>query len=516
MNKPVERTLVIGFIVILIILLGNIALSYRATHIIIEHERLVTHTYKVIGELDATLSNLIDAETGQRGFLITGIDSYLDPYNEAIATIDDHLQSIRDLIADNPGQQKLLSTLEPSINERLSIIAESLRLRRQEGFEAAKNIVLTNKGRAAMDAIRETIAKMKIEEDRLLQQRDAESNVSARQAEWTFFIAGLLAATMLGIFYYQFKRNISERATILEHEQAARADAETAYKAEQQARNDAEKANRLKDEFLATVSHELRTPLNAMLGWSRMLRTGKLDSESFARGLDAIDRNARSQAQLVEDLLDTSRIISGKLRLDVRSLDLVKVIEAAIDAVRPAADAKDIQIRKVLDPNAGAVSGDPERLQQVAWNLLSNAIKFTPKGGRVEIRLERINSHVELIVSDTGKGISADFLPHVFELFRQADSTISREHAGLGLGLAITRRIVEMHGGTIRADSSGNNQGAIFTVMIPLRGMRSLEASSGDGAERVHPTAAYDMRFENLFSLDGLRILVVDDQSDTL
>jgi signal transduction histidine kinase/CheY-like chemotaxis protein len=516
MNKPVERTLVIGFIVILIVLLGNIALSYRATHVIIEHERLVTHTYKVIGELDATLANLIDAETGQRGFLITGIDSYLDPYNEAIATIDDHLQSIRNLIADNPIQQRLLSTLEQNINERLGIIAESLRLRRQEGFEAARNIVLTNKGRTAMDAIRDIIAKMKIEEDKLLQQRTAESNASAQQAEWTFFIAGLLAAIMLGIFYYQFKRNISERATILEHERAARADAETAYKAEQQARNDAEKANRLKDEFLATVSHELRTPLNAMLGWSRMLRTGKLDSESFARGLDAIDRNARSQAQLVEDLLDTSRIISGKLRLDVRSVDFVKVIEAAIDAVRPAADAKDIQIRKVLDPNAGAVSGDPERLQQVAWNLLSNAIKFTPKGGRVEIRLERINSHVELIVSDTGKGISADFLPHVFELFRQADSTISREHAGLGLGLAITRRIVEMHGGTIRADSSGNNQGAIFTVMIPLRGMRSLEASSGDGAERVHPTAMYDMQFENLFSLEGLRILIVDDQSDTL
>src|SRR5215208_417622 len=181
MHKPVERTLVIWFIVILIILLGNIVLSYRATHVIIEHERLVTHTYKVIGELDATLANLIDAETGQRGFLITGVDSYLDPYNEAIATIDDHLQSIRDLIADNPGQQRLLSTLEPSINERLSIIAESLRLRRQEGFEAAKNIVLTNKGRAAMDAIRDIIAKMKIEEDRLLQQRNVESNVSARQ-----------------------------------------------------------------------------------------------------------------------------------------------------------------------------------------------------------------------------------------------------------------------------------------------------------------------------------------------
>lgn len=514
MNKLVERTVVIWFCVILIVLLGNIVLSYRATHVIIENTKWVTHTYKVKGELDATFSNLVDAETGQRGFLITGVDSYLDPYNAAIATVNDHLKSVRDLTLDNPAQQRSLAALEPKVSERLSIIAESLKLRRQEGFEAAKTAVLTNKGTDVMNAVREIIAEMKLEEDKLLRLRDAESQANAQQAEWTFFLAGLLAATMLGIFYYQVKRNIAERALILEQEQSARADAETAYKAEQRARNDAEKANRLKDEFLATVSHELRTPLNAILGWSRMLRTGKLDPESFARGLDAIDRNAKSQAQLVEDLLDTSRIISGKLRLDVRSVELIKVIEAAIDAVRPAADARNTQIRTVLDPNAGAVSGDPERLQQVIWNLLSNAIKFTPKGGRVEIRLERINSHVEIIVSDTGKGISADFLPYVFELFRQADSTISREHAGLGLGLAITRRIVEMHGGTIRADSPGDNRGAIFTVMIPLRGMRSLDASAD--AERVHPTAMYDMRLENLFSLDGLRILAVDDQSDTL
>jgi signal transduction histidine kinase/ActR/RegA family two-component response regulator len=516
MNKPVERTLVIWFSVILIVLIGNIALSYRATRVIIEHEQRVTHTYRVIVELDATLSNLVDAETGQRGFLITGSDSFLDPYNEAIATVGNHLQNIRDLTADNPVQQRSVSILEPKIKERLSIIDESIRLRRQEGFEAARNILLTNRGKIAMDAIRNTIADMKSEEEMLLHRRDAESNASALQARWTYIIAGVLAAIMLGIFYYQFKRNISERATILEHEQAARADAETAYKAEQQARSDAEKANRLKDEFLATVSHELRTPLNAIIGWSRMLRTGKLDSESFARGLDAIDRNAKSQAQLVEDLLDTSRIISGKLRLDVRPVDFARVIDAAIDAVRPAADARNIQIRKVLDPDAGAVSGDPERLQQVVWNLLSNAIKFTPRDGRVEVRLERINSHVEVIVSDTGKGINADFLPHVFELFRQADSTISREHTGLGLGLAIARRIVEMHGGTIRADSPGVNQGATFTVMVPLRGVRSLDGLPGAGLERVHPTTGYDWQFENLFSLDGLRILAVDDQSDTL
>jgi signal transduction histidine kinase/ActR/RegA family two-component response regulator len=513
MHKPVERTLVIWFSVILIVLLGNIALSYRATRVIIENEQWVNHTYKVMSELDATLSTIIDAETGQRGFLITGIDSYLDPYNEAIVKVSDHLKSIRNLTIDNPDQQRLISILEPSVNERLGIIAETIRLRRQDGFETARSIILTNKGRTAMDAIRKIIADMKHEEENLLHQRNAESDASAWQARWTYFIAGILATIMLGIFYYQFKRNVLERSMLLEHEQAARADAEIAYRAEQQARSDAEKANRLKDEFLATVSHELRTPLNAILGWSRMLRMGKLDQETFARGLETIDRNAKSQAQLVEDLLDTSRIISGKLRLDVRPVELVTVIEAAMDSVRPAADARNIQIRKVLDPNAGSVSGDPERLQQVVWNLLSNAIKFTPKGGRVEIRLERVNSHVEIIVSDMGKGISADFLPHVFELFRQADSTISREHTGLGLGLAISRRIVEMHGGTIRADSPGENQGATFTVMIPPRSIRSLETSS---PERVHPSAAYDVQLNNLFALDGLRILAVDDQYDTL
>jgi signal transduction histidine kinase/ActR/RegA family two-component response regulator len=516
MRKPVERTLVIGFSVILVVLLGNMVLSYRATRTIIENERWVTHTYKVIGELDATISTIVDAESGQRGFLITGIDGYLDLYNEAISGVGDHLRSLRNLTVDNPNQQQLISILEPSVNERLSIIDETIRLRRQEGFEAARSVVLSNRGRVAMDKIRKVIADMKYEEEKLLQQRGAESDASAWQARWTYLITGILAAIMLGIFYYQFKRTVVERSTLLEHEQAARAEAEAAYRAEQHARGDAEKANRLKDEFLATVSHELRTPLNAILGWSRMLRMGKLDQETFARGLETIDRNAKSQAQLVEDLLDTSRIISGKLRLDVRPVELVTVIETAMDAVRPAADARDIQIRKVLDPMAGPVSGDSERLQQVVWNLLSNAIKFTPKGGRVEIRLERVNSHVEIIVSDTGKGISADFLPHVFELFRQADSTISREHTGLGLGLAITRRIVEMHGGVIRADSPGENQGATFTVMIPLRSIRSMESAPGAGPERVHPSAACDVQLGNLFALDGLRILVVDDQYDML
>lgn len=283
---------------------------------------------------------------------------------------------------------------------------------------------------------------------------------------------------------------------------------------EQEARKEAEAANRTKDEFLATVSHELRTPLNAVLGWVRMLRMGKLDEAAVTRALETIERNAKAQAQLIEDLLDVSRIISGKLRLDVRPIDLASVIEAAIDSIRPAIDAKAIRLLTVLDPKASPVSGDAGRLQQVVWNLLSNAIKFTPKGGRVQVRLERINSHVEIIVSDTGAGISPEFLPHVFDRFRQADGSLTRSHGGLGLGLAIVRHLVETHGGIVWAESEGVGRGSIFTVQLPLIAVRAVDLSPTP--DRVHPTAEWDMPLCSTATLDGLRVLIVDDEDDTL
>jgi signal transduction histidine kinase len=226
----------------------------------------------------------------------------------------------------------------------------------------------------------------------------------------------------------------------------------------------ARRANRLKDEFLATVSHELRTPLNAILGWSHMLRSGVAKPE---RALEIIERNAKAQAQIVEDLLDVSSIITGKLTLKVCPLDIKTVILSAVDAVRPAADAKAIDLRIQISDSVAPVSGDADRLQQVVWNLLSNAIKFSPRGGAVTVSLRRMNGDVEIVVSDTGQGISRDFLPYVFDRFRQADGSITREHGGLGLGLAIARHLVEMHGGTIRADSPGEGMGASLTVTIP-------------------------------------------------
>jgi PAS domain S-box-containing protein len=280
-----------------------------------------------------------------------------------------------------------------------------------------------------------------------------------------------------------------------------------------EARRRAEEANRLKDDFLATLSHELRTPLTAILGWSSMLRGGQLEGERAARAVETIERNARAQTQLVDDLLDVSRIITGKLRIDVRSVDLTAVIKAAADATRPAAEAKDIRLQTLLDPRAGPVSGDPDRLQQVVWNLLSNAVKFTPKGGRVQVRLERVNSHVEITVADTGAGIAPEFLPHVFERFRQADMTYTRAHGGLGLGLSIVRQLVELHGGTVRAESEGEGRGTTFTVSLPLLPVRTEPAGN---QPRVHPAAAaVSSPIVCPPELDGLRVLVVDDERDT-
>ena len=271
----------------------------------------------------------------------------------------------------------------------------------------------------------------------------------------------------------------------------------------------AQEANRMKDEFLATLSHELRTPMNAIMGWAQLLREGKLDAATTARAVQTIDRNARVQTQLISDILDVSRIVSGKLRLDVRPVELVRAVEAALDTIRPAAEARDIDVQTALDAGAGLVSGDADRLQQVVWNLLSNAIKFTPSGGRVHVRLVRIEPHVQLTVQDSGIGIDRDFLPHVFERFRQGDSSSTRPHGGLGLGLALVRDLVELHGGTVQASSAGRDQGATFTVKLPVIG------AVRPPAPELPPAAPESATMAALAgSLRGVNVLLVDDEAD--
>jgi len=291
---------------------------------------------------------------------------------------------------------------------------------------------------------------------------------------------------------------IEEREHVLQSEQAARVESE--------------RAGRMKDEFLATLSHEIRTPLNAILGWATVLRSGRSNGDGLAQGLEVIERNARLQAQMIEDLLDMSRIISGKLRLDVQRIDLADVIRTAVETVEPAAAAKDIRLQLVLDPVAGPVSGDPNRLQQVFWNLLSNAIKFTGRGGRVQVLLERINSHLEVSVIDTGEGIEPAFLPHIFDRFRQADASTTRRHGGLGLGLAIVKQLVELHGGTIRAKSPGKTMGATFIAALPLT---VVHPEAEPMPSRRHPTAEpVALALDSWPQIAGLRVLVVDDEPD--
>jgi signal transduction histidine kinase/ActR/RegA family two-component response regulator len=293
------------------------------------------------------------------------------------------------------------------------------------------------------------------------------------------------------------KRAEEERKLLLESAQAARAEADV--------------ANSIKDEFLATLSHELRTPLTSILGWSHLLDNGKLDEEAAKRAVETIVRNAEAQKLLIDELLDISRIIIGKLRLDVGPVQLAPMLESIVDGMRPAADARNIQLRTALDQSLDPIFGDPDRLQQVFWNLLSNAIKFTSQGGKVLVRLERSDSNLEITISDTGQGIARELLPYVFDRFRQSDSSSSRTHGGLGLGLAIVRQLVELHGGTVSAESPGEGEGSTFKVRLPVRSVRQEPDDRANSVVKIPD----EVSTKPVPSLDGMNVLVVDDDWDS-
>jgi signal transduction histidine kinase/ActR/RegA family two-component response regulator len=298
---------------------------------------------------------------------------------------------------------------------------------------------------------------------------------------------------------YQVRDFLQERERLLDSERSAR--------------NEAERAGRTKDEFLATLSHELRTPLNAVLGWARVLRNNPALTDEVANGLTVIERNARSQAQIIGDLLDMSRIISGKVRLEVRPVELGAVIEATVETVRPTAEARDIQLVVEKDADSCQVHADPDRLQQVLWNLLSNALKFTPKGGRVHVRLSRTGAMASVDITDDGEGIAPDVLPHIFDRFHQADASTARRHGGLGLGLSIVRQLTELHGGTVAARSDGPGCGATFRLQLPVLG--SIKRASGRQDVQTEPQVPVAMTGDlPQVNLRGLRVLVVDDEPD--
>jgi PAS domain S-box-containing protein len=763
-TAPTSR-LAVAFLLALAVLAVAAVVGYTSFQRLSSASEAVAHTREMRAELTRALSALQDAETGQRGFVITGDPAYLAPYRTALRDLPERLTRLEALTTDDPAQRRVVRELREIATGKLRELREAIRVRRSAGLEAAQRVVRSGRGKQEMDRARELIGEMARNEDALYAPRAREATAALVAARLSFALTAILGlagiafvyalalrrlrhvhalaaerrradesqgrlAAIVGssddaiigktldglvtswnqgaerIFGYtaeemigqpisriapperpdemrtildairrgervdhyetervrkdgrrinvslavsairdpagriigasKIARDVTERKraeersrrllrfnqAIITHmgeglytvdaqglvtfinpaaarmfgwtaaelvgrrmhdvthyahpdgtpfpaeecpglqvvkqgtplrdqadffirkdgtffpvlyssspietegqvsgvivvfrdvtrQSEAEAEREALLAITERARAEAEAASRAKDAFLATISHELRTPLSPILAWSRMLQRGTLDAGKAARAVETIERCAKAQAQLVEDLLDVSRIVSGKLRLDVRPVDLAPVVHAAVDVVRPAAEAKGIRLHAVVDPRTGRVSGDPDRLQQVVWNLLSNAVKFTPKGGRVQVVLEKVNSHVEIAVSDTGEGISPDFLPHVFERFQQADQKMDRMHAGLGLGLAIVRHIVELHGGTVHAESPGAGQGAVFTVKLPL----IVIARTAGEAQRRHPGAPGEAAEERAYpSLDGVRVLLVDDDPDS-
>jgi signal transduction histidine kinase/ActR/RegA family two-component response regulator len=346
------------------------------------------------------------------------------------------------------------------------------------------------------------------------------AGATARLVQTVGFYAVLATLPVIAIIYFTYltylkniehsEAHVEELSRYLRELKQSEAKREEILLREKAARAEAEAANRVKDEFLSTLSHELRTPLTSIIGWTSLMRAGQVKGEVQGQALETIERNARIQSRLIDDLLDLSRIISGKLLLDTRAVELDAVVSDSIDVVRPAANAKGIRLTYECEPGAKTVSGDSARLQQVAWNLLSNAVKFTPEGGEVTVRLARDGARVRLAVSDTGKGIAAEFLPHVFDRFRQADSATTRAYGGLGLGLAIVRHLAELHGGTVQAESAGEGRGSTFSVTFPLAHAPACECASEGTA------AANNVRgVVRAEGLAGVRVLVVDDELDT-
>lgn len=464
----------------------------------------VQRSYDLLQTLHDLNAALTDTETNQRGFLLTQDPSYLSQYDNAIAQIRLAMIELRRLSSGEPETRTAIDSLEALAGGKLADLQESLSHAQAGAKHSAMANEVQGKGKYLMDAFRRNSAALENIQRRLLDRR------RHQEAEARFFSQAVLVTTVvLSVLLVgaaaMVSRRFDDRRMMLEKEIAERRRAEENREAllvsERAARSEAERATRLKDEFVATLSHELRTPLNAIVGWASILRADRR-SETITQGVEVIERNAKLQAQMIEELLDMSRIISGKLLFELEKTDVAELVEAAVAAVRPAAAAKGI----VLNLNVArcsCVSADPARLQQVAWNLLTNAIKFTPRAGHVDVTLREHRGQLELSISDTGLGIKPEFLPFVFDRFRQADASTTRRHGGLGLGLAIVKSLVELHGGTVDVESPGEGQGATFIVRLPIPALM----------EEV-PESAPEPEIQGTPELSGLRILVVDDEDD--
>jgi signal transduction histidine kinase/ActR/RegA family two-component response regulator len=508
MNWGSEKKITIWYLIFLVFLSGNFLVSFRSIGILLNYNDSVEESYKVVTELHEILSAVTGAETAQRGYLITADESYLQSYDSAAPHIKELLDETGRLVGDNASQQTRIQNLNARIAEKFGEMTRAIELRRSGNEYFARQLVLTGEGQRLMDEIRSTVIEMDGDEFDLLRRRSDDANRARTNLYLTFAVSTFVGIFLLVAFYYFIRRDLLERGRIGKEREMLLAQ-------EQKARGQAEAANRLKDEFLATVSHELRTPLNAILGWARILSGGKLDRERSLRAVEVIERNAKAQAELIEDLLNVSRIISGKMTLEIQTVDLGALLESSIDVVRPAAAAKNIRLSLETAGGEAPLEGDPARLQQVIWNLLSNAVKFTPQGGEISVSLAYTDSSAVVMVRDSGQGIDAESLPFVFDRFKQADSAITRNYGGLGLGLSIARYLVDMHGGTITAQSDGPGKGTVFTLTLPLRTKppaESLRAEAVTDRPVEHAKVDSD-EFDS--DLKDLHVLVVEDQEDS-
>jgi signal transduction histidine kinase/CheY-like chemotaxis protein len=470
----------------------------------------VQRSYDLLQTLDDLNSSLTDTETNQRGFLLTQDPAYLVQYDDAIAQIRLAMIELRRLSNEEPETRDAIDHLETLASAKLAALQESVLMAQAGARHTAVAKEVKGRGKKLMEAFQLNAAHLEDIQRGLLESRRQQEQ-RARLFSQGVLVTTIVLSLLLVCAAAMISRRFDERRRLLEIEIAERRRSEEYREAllvsERAARSEAERATRLKDEFVATLSHELRTPLNAIVGWAGILRVDRR-ADSIKQGVEVIERNAKLQAQMIEDLLDVSRILSGKLLFQLEKTDVAGIIEAAVAAVRPAAETKGVLLAMQLD-SCRSVSADPARLQQVAWNLLTNAIKFTPLGGRVGVALREAHGQVELSVSDNGQGIKAEFLPFVFDRFRQADASTTRRHGGLGLGLSIVKSLVELHGGTVDVQSPGEGQGSTFFVRLPLAPLQGQGIEQAISAQQQSTRAPVGNP-----QLTGLRILVIDDEAD--
>jgi signal transduction histidine kinase/ActR/RegA family two-component response regulator len=505
-----RRMLFLGsFIGALVAILGIGLASYLELSQLAQLGARVQHSYETLQTLDDLTASLTDAETSQRGFLLTQDSSYAAQFEEATAAVRLAITELRRLSADEPTTQAAIASLARLAGAKLQELRESIHSSQAGRKHAALANVTDGRSQQLMAAFQRDSAELEVMQHRLLDER-REREERARLSSTIVLAATIVLSLLLVVAAAMISRRFDERRRMLESEIAERRRAEdyreSLLVSERAARADAERATQLKDEFVATLSHELRTPLNAIVGWASILQMDRR-SDTVTQGVEVIERNAKLQAQMIEDLLDMSRIVSGKLLFETHRVELAGVLESAVAAVQPAADGKGVAIHTHLN-GQHYINGDPARLQQITWNLLTNALKFTPSGGTVDVRLHSDAHSTEMIVADTGQGIRADFLPYVFDRFRQADASTTRHHGGLGLGLSIVKSLVEMHGGTVSAHSPGPGQGATFCIRLPTAAHAPLRVRE----EAVLASPANHIPISS--ALSGLRILVVDDEAD--